>query len=157
MDLEDTPERQLMVPVLVLSLNALIIAGLAFKLGPLPAAKILFIEISLILGFICWIIVIFQKTIVEDLSDLEQLALSGRDEAQLMLRQGRASLYSLRQRLESSLHPEEDHLVTMVKHVVPFLGLFIAKEKNLFRWGVLGWKIAANAIRMASQQRKINN
>jgi hypothetical protein len=142
-------------PLMVLSANALILAAIAYKFGALVAAKILFIEVSLILGLICVVITICHKAIHNDLTDLELHAVEGRDEAALLLRQGRASLYNIRQRLEGALHPEpEDHLADLLSNVAPLVGLFLKKEKSLFRWGMFGWKIVSNAAQLMSQRNK---
>ncbi len=156
MEQQQTTDNYLMIPVTVLTANAAFIAYLAVKFSPLVAAKILLIEIMLVLGLICLLVFIFRHRLSAELADLEKLAFLGRDEAALLLRQGRASLYTLRQRLEETSHPHkghEDHVADLVRNVVPIIGLFINKEKDLLRWGMFGWRIASNAIRLMNQRR----
>jgi hypothetical protein len=144
-----------MTPTTVLVINALVLAAITYRFGSLVAAKILFIEISLVLGLVCVVISICQKAIHNDLTDLEMHAVHGRDEAALMLRQGRASLYNMRQRLDGALHPDhEDHLADLLSNVAPLVGLFLSKEKSLFRWGMFGWKIVSNAAQLMNQRNK---
>jgi hypothetical protein len=155
MEQDNSISKHFVTPLTVLAANTLVLAAITYQFGALVAAKILFIEVSLILGLICVVIAICHKAIHNDLTDLELHAVQGRDEAALLLRQGRASLYSVRQRLEGALHPEpEDHLADLLSNVAPLVGLFLKKEKSLFRWGMFGWKIVSNAAQLLSQKNK---
>ncbi len=155
MEEDKSINKLVMTPMTVLAVNALVVAAIAFKFGAIVAAKILFIEVCGVLGLVCLVIAICHKAIHNDLSDLEMHAVLGRDEAAVVLRHGRASLYNISQKLEGTLHPDhEDPMTDLLHNVAPLVGLFLTKEKSLLRWGMFGWRVVNNAMNVLNQRNK---
>jgi hypothetical protein len=142
-------------PLVVLTINAVAIALIAYYYTPIIACKVLFIEITLLLSLLCIVIVLFNRLIQNELIHLEVLAMQGQDEAREILRQGRGAMHQIQMKMEETLHPhEEDTMHELFSNLIPMVQLFINKEKNLLRWGLFSWKVANNAIRLFNSRSK---
>jgi hypothetical protein len=131
-------------PLVVLGINVLAIALIAYFYTPIVACKVLFIEITSTLSLLCIAIVFFNRIIQNELIHLEVLAIQGQDEARQGLRQGRHALQLIGKKMDETFHPQEDTM----------LQLFITKEKNLLRWGHLSWRVANNVISILKARAK---
>jgi len=142
-------------PLVVLAINVLAIALIAYYYTPIVACKVLFIETSLLLSLFCIAIVFFNRIIQNELIHLEVLAIQGQDEAREILRHGRGALHQIQVKMEETLHPHEDDTMhELFSNMVPIVQLFVNKEKNLLRWGMFSWKVANNAIRLFNSRTK---
>lgn len=141
-------------PLVALLANALVIAAIGFFFTPIVACKVLFVEITLILSMICILIVLFNRIIQNELIHLEVLAIQGQDEAKAGMRQARHSLAMIRTKVEDTFSPKDTTLHELYTNVLPMVQLFVAKEKNLLRWGHLTWRVANNIINIVNARSK---
>lgn len=135
--------------------NVLLIIGLTVFINPLFAGKILLIEVMFGLSAACLAIVFFHGKIINLLTQAEEIAYLARDQAFVDLNMAREELVRLRHRVRRDVDAEGyGHVNELLKMIQPLAMMFIQKEKNIFRWGMFGWKVAQNAMAIIKQRSK---
>jgi hypothetical protein len=135
--------------------NAAVIMILAFTLGSVFAGKIVLIEVMLMFALICLGIAIGHGKIMDLLTQAEEIAYLARDQAFVDLNMAREELAGLRRKLSREVDDQGYGGVgELLKTVSPLVMMFIQKEKNLFRWGMFGLKVAQNAMAVIKQRSK---
>lgn len=147
-------QRYLMVPLIIFVLNTIMIFTIALR-DALVAAKILLIEVMVVSALISLVIVLASRQIKHGLSQAEEIAHFASDQAFVELNTARETLAQIRRKLSR----EEQELASgaipeLLKTVGPFVMLFIQKEKSIFKWGMLGMKIAQNAMALMKERAK---
>jgi hypothetical protein len=135
--------------------NAGFILILALTVNAIFAGKVVLIEVMFGFSVVCLLIVIGHVRIMNLLTEAEEIAYLARDQAFVDLNMARDELARLRRKLTR----EEDEqgyggANEMFKILSPLVMMFIQKEKNIFRWGMFGWKIAQNAMAIMKQRSK---
>lgn len=142
-------------PVLVLCLNACLLAAFFFFKGPLVAAKVLFIEVTVTLALLCLAIAVFHHLIMNMLEELAIFAEDRRVETLFEMRRGREQLSMIARRLENTMRgaeverPVED----LLHHAMPLVQILLSKEKNWIQLGMFGFRLAKDAMRLFNPKR----
>ena len=141
------------IAVAIAIANVLVIIACGIAFSPLFAGKLVVIEVMLGLSAVCLGIVIGHGKIMSLLTQAEEVAYLARDQAFVDLNMAREELRRLRHKLRRDTDPEGyGHASELLKMVSPLVMMFIQKEKNIFRWGMFGWKVAQNAMAILKQR-----
>jgi len=133
--------------------NVLVIVACGIMFSALFAGKLVVIEVMLGLSAVCLGIVFGHGKIMSLLTQAEEVAYLARDQAFVDLNMAREELVRLRHKLRRDTDPEGyGHVNELLKMVSPLVMMFIQKEKNIFRWGMFGWKVAQNAMAVLKQR-----
>lgn len=111
----------------------------------LDIVKILFITGAAFTILFFIILPFTYKAILKKLIEVEEVALFGRDFALFNLPIYRQQLVQLNEKLKGG--GENEAVMSgldLVKDLVPVVKLLMAKEKNLLRWGMSGFKMLKN-------------
>lgn len=134
-------------------INVLIIVALTIFVNPLFAGKVVVIEVMFGLSALCIGVAVGQKKIMHLLMQAEAIAEFARDQAFVDLNMIRDELVRLRKKLTREVDDSGYTAVgELLKTVSPLVKMFIQKEKNIFRWGLFGWKVAQNAMAVIKQR-----
>jgi hypothetical protein len=135
--------------------NGISILAVAIALNPILAGKIALIEVMLLFSVICLGIAIGHGKIMDLLAQAEEIAYLARDQAFVDLNIARDELAGLRRKLTREVDDQGYGGVSeLLKTVSPLVMMFIQKEKNIFRWGMFGLKVAQNAMAVLKQRSK---
>jgi len=141
--------RQILIRVAIgVALNVLALIAVAIMVDPLFSAKILLIEIMLAASLICLGIAFFANDIMDVLKELEALADMSRDQLFVELNMVREQMESLRLRLvhDQQVLQTTSALPDLLKSIGPLAMLLLKRETNPVSWGMVGWKVAQNAM-----------
>jgi hypothetical protein len=135
--------------------NAAFILLLALTVNAIFAGKVVLIEVMIGFSAVCLLIVFGYARIMSLLAEAEEIAYLARDQAFVDLNMARDELTRLRRKLTRE-EDEEGYggANEMLKILSPLVMMFIQKEKNIFRWGMFGWKVAQNAMAIMKQRSK---
>jgi phosphate starvation-inducible membrane PsiE len=111
-------------------------------------AKAIFVFIAWTVSIFALIVVNHEKTINSLLFAVEEEALHTRDESVMLIRAGQAGLRSLSNKFYGEESPDQFFTASeLIKSIGPLALLFLNKERNILRWGMVGAKVAAKGIR----------
>ena len=147
-------KKYLKMAIAALAVNSLIILAIMLKFTPLIAAKCLFIEVTVGAALTCIVVFLFRLDIFHILTLLEDLAEEGRDETVVQMRQGRAQLKEISEKLEHTIHPQqhESAMRDLLHHAMPVVQILLSKEKNWLQLGMFGWRLAEDAMKLMDQR-----
>jgi hypothetical protein len=140
--------RQLLFKVgIALLVNVVILILVALKDPPL-SGKILLLELMLPTSVVCLAIAYYANPIVDKLQEMELLADLARDQAFVELATIRENMESLRARFVHDEHVlrSSSALPDLLKSIGPLAMLLLKKETSAVQWGMVGWKVAQNAM-----------
>lgn len=128
--------------------NVAVIACFALFANPTMAAKFLLLEVMVVISAICFLVLRYQKDIMDVLEQLELLAELLRDQVFVEMATAREQMEHLRMRLvrDESLLKHSSALQDLIKSVGPIAMLFLQKETSAVRWGWAGLKVAQQAF-----------
>lgn len=138
----------------MLFINTTLIVSIIIIFDAMTAAKILFLELTIVVSFAALALVFWQKSLYNELLYLESEAEQLRMDAIGSLASARAGIEKIKLLLYNDSQTQENDLTQQLfKNVMPIVGLYINKEKNFLRWGMLAWKLAGNAVKIFKRQK----
>lgn len=114
-------------------------------------AKAYFVLLAWFVSIVALIVVNQQKHINALLFAIEDEATQSRDESVMLIRAGQAGIRSLNTRLYGEQSPSQFFTASeLLKSIGPLALLFMNKERNLLKWGMVGANAAVKGIRFVN-------
>jgi hypothetical protein len=118
-------------------------------------AKAFFVLIAWMLSISALIVVIHEKSITALMFAVEDEATHGRDESVMLIRAGQAGLRSLNNKLYGLEGAQKTPTASeLLRSIGPLALLFLNKERNILRWGMVGAKVATKGVRFVQHLLK---
>lgn len=125
---------------------AVAFGGLCFFVGEkgrLVIVKLLVLGVMLVAGIIALVLVRRSRLLTQELQFAQTEMEMARDQVVLAATLARAQMSNLKDRLTKEPEDERAETIAMiVKALPPVVSMLMAKEKNLFKWGLGGLKLA---------------
>ena len=130
-----------------------VFALIAIFLGPLVAAKIIVALAFLKMAILGAIVVIFRKTILINLIELEEMGYLLQQETMVGCVEARQGLNLIHAKILSAAHPKEVAAARdLFKYAQPLITMLMKNEKSKLNWAMFGFKIAKDAFNIIRQR-----
>lgn len=148
---------QMMTIALVL-FGIILVIPIAFNVAQLNwkgAAKLIVFYFAFAVSIVSLAIFFFKKKIYTYLQAFELMGEALEEEARYQLGMAGAKIHELNARMfDKKEHGTAEVLPDFLKSLAPFAMLIIKKETNIMQWGMIGAKLAKNAMDLWKAKNK---